>query len=426
MSRPLFDEIHNDAYLCDRTSPATIEEFINFGLTAEDYSNYVGFQMMLQGELMLYGHPKEVTYNTKEKLPKTYRPTFDALIAFCAKKNLISHEMNRDGYLYTSFDKDNAMYYHGWFRYPRDPSEFRLIVERKLSQWWDEEDAYILETLDVCSFSYDDCVEYAENCMHILPNSPVRMRRYDPEKKEIITLDRDEVLKAFDIMKREKANIEKELAQHDKRFPSEQSADAATFALPRVKKRFELCDRQEIIDNVYDLVERAMDTCNVYKFKNTDTLMVICGENACKENEHLLSEMKVEFSFYGKGPKQYTVTRCSHCRQFQIALHDLIEIFDSYGVPQADYLYDTELSGDFSDFSETSKFFDMGYTVSQSVGLRAERRQAILKKAIDDGKATKQETLSYLRQRMSINGMKTGNEIAYGKWKEDYEYISKL
>lgn len=63
----------------------------------------------------------------------------------------------------------------------------------------------------------------------------------------------------------------------------------------------------------------------------------------------------------------------------------------------------------------TSIFYDMGYTVSQSAGLNAAQRQRILKCAIDTGKASKYDVMRFLRQRMNINGMKAGNEIAFQK-----------
>ena len=78
------------------------------------------------------------------------------------------------------------------------------------------------------------------------------------------------------------------------------------------------------------------------------------------------------------------------------------------------------------DFEDTSIFYGMGYTVSQTAGLSAVQRQRILKCAIDTGKASKYDVMRFLRQRMNINGMKAGNEIAFQKWKEDYNFIRSL
>ena len=47
----LFDTIHDDA-LSKRAEPATLEEFVEFGLQPRDYTHYVGLQMRVQGELM--------------------------------------------------------------------------------------------------------------------------------------------------------------------------------------------------------------------------------------------------------------------------------------------------------------------------------------------------------------------------------------
>lgn len=46
--------------------------------------------------------------------------------------------------------------------------------------------------------------------------------------------------------------------------------------------------------------------------------------------------------------------------------------------------------------------------------------------AIDTGKASKYDVMRFLRQRMNINGMKAGNEIAFQKWKDDYNFIRSL
>ena len=50
----LFDTIHDDT-LSKRAEPATLEEFVEFGLQSRDYTHYVGLQMRVQGELMAYG-----------------------------------------------------------------------------------------------------------------------------------------------------------------------------------------------------------------------------------------------------------------------------------------------------------------------------------------------------------------------------------
>ena len=209
-------------------------------------------------------------------------------------------------------------------------------------------------------------------------------------------------------------------------MPSEHDSVAVSAGLPWVKRMYELYTRQEIIESVFERISDAVSTPDIYKFKDSDTLFVFCGPDTCQAAGHLLSDIRVEFSFYGKPDKQHTIKRCSHCRQFQISLQDLTTMFELYGVPRGKIVYDDDANGDFSDFAETSIFYDMGYTVSQSVGLTAAKRQSILKHAVETGKASKYQVLNFLKQRMNINGMKPGNEIAFRKWKEDYEYIRSL
>ena len=250
--------------------------------------------------------------------------------------------------------------------------------------------------------------------------------KYDSESKKLVTLRNVEVQKLYEIARKEKREIEKEVAHHLTQMPSEHDVAAVSAGLPWIKKMHALSDRQEIIESVFEKINEAAGTPEVYKFKDNDVLFVFCNEDTCRMNNHLVSDIRVDFSFHGKPDKQYTIRRCAHCKQFRVSLQELIAMFDDYGVPHGIIVYDDNANGDFSDFAETSIFYDMGYTVNQSVGLSASRRQDILKRAIETGKASKHQVLSFLKQRMNINGMKSGNEIAFRKWQEDYEYIRKL
>ena len=428
MALSLFDRLH-DIHCCpDRNTPASIEEFLEFGLQPEDYVNYVAMQYSLQGELMLFGHPKSESYTSKDYKSVTHYPTLERLITFCKEKNLIQAEsIGSTIYDYLAkVDRSDAEYYYGWLRYPREPSEFRLCIERKLSWWWDAEEAILDELFDGISFTYDDYTELADGGRVVAFDSPVRIRKYDPAMKSSRILNNGEVRKIYLAAKQEKEKIEARVADHLKDMPDTQDSAALVAGLPWIKKIYDLLDRQELIDGIFEMVCDAVNTPDVIKFKESDVLFVYCGDDYCRQASHLVSSTRVEFCFYGKPDKQYTIDRCSHCLQYRISLSDLIKMFDDYGVPRCNIVYDSCSGGDFSDFSETSVFYEMGYTVSQSVGLSAVRRQAILKHAIDTGKASKEEVLRYLRQRMNINGNKVGNEIAYRKWKEDFDYITKL
>ena len=436
MSSALFDKIHGDAYLCKRTEPATIEEFVEFGLQPEDYVRYVGLQQRVQSELLLYGEIKRHTVITPENGTKTIYPALEELISFCQEKRLIARPDDAPPTSFYSIraaeleniklDRFDAAYGHLWLRYPKEPSEFRLSVERKLTLYWDEEDAYITKTFGVILFDYDDYTELPDGTNLVEFDSPVRIKRYDSETNSHVTLQHAEVRKLYEIAQKEKSKIEKEIAAHLAQMPAEHDVAAVSAGLSWVRKLYALSDRQEIIESIFDDMSRAVSTANVYKFKDNDILFVFCGADTCAEANHLLSDIRVDFSFYGKPDKQYTIKRCSHCKQFRISLQDLIAMFESHGVPRGIILYDDDSSRDFSDFSETSIFYDMGYTVCQSVGLSATRRQDILKRAIDTGKASHQQVLAFFKRRMNINGMKSGNELALYKWKEDYEFIRQL
>lgn len=412
MALALFDKIHDNCY-CKRTTPATVEEFVEFGLRPEDYVHYVGLQFRLQGELLAYGC----------LIKDTKHPAFEELMSFCKEKCLI----DPDEYIYTcnhiSLWKHDAGYYWNWIQYPKDANDFRLAIERKLSKWWNEEETYVSDTFGDISFEYDSCGEAADGSLWADPESPYRVKKYDPASKSFIILKSSEVQEMYKTAQREMQKIEQKIAAHIEEMPSEQDASSASAGLPWLKNLYVLYDRKDIIEDVLENLGKAASTPDLYKFKESDTLFVFCGENTCKEAKHLMKKMTVAFSFYGKADKEYIIQRCAHCKQFRISLSDLLQMFDDYGVPRGKIVYENDIAEDFSGFADASVFYNMGYTVSQSVGLSTSDRQRILKCAIDSGRATKHEVMAFLKQRMNINGMKLGNELAFQKWKEDFAYI---
>lgn len=416
MSRALFEEIHDYYWACERTTPATIEEFVEFGLQPKDYVHYVGLQLRLQGECL-----------TCHCFPMA--PVFEELVSFCKEKRLIDPDDPYNsigiGFLWDAKFSWDAKYCQEWLQYPKDPSDFRLAVERKLSRRWDEEAAYEYDTFGIW-FDYDSYREGANGSLWADPESPYRVKTYDSDARRITTLKSSEVQKMYKTAQQEMQEIERKIAVHLAEMPSKQDVPSVSAGLPWIKEFEALCDRKDVIEAVLEDLGKAASTPDIYKFKESDTLVVFCGEDTCKEAQHLLKKVTVEFSFYGKADKQYVIQRCSHCKQFRMSLSDLLQMFDDYGVPQGRIVYENDTAGDFSGFSDASVFYNMGYTVSQSVGLSASERQRILKCAIDTGKASKYEVMAFLKQRMSINGMKAGNERAFQKWKEDLAYIRSL
>lgn len=427
MEKALFDKLH-DTYLCERTKPATIEEFIAFGLQPKDYVHYIGLQQRLQGELLVYGFPNSHTSLLPGQEGKVTYPALEDLVAFCKEKNLVSpdcHFLNKP-WLLSLVERDDAEYFHGWLQYPKDAVTFRLAIERKLSTWWDEEDAYISETYGAISFDYDARMDSPEDCFCIPADSPIRIKRYNPNTEKLEVLNKVEVKKLYETAKKEKAAIERKIDDHLVLMPPTHDATAVSAGLPWLKTLYALCEQQEIIENVFERIEEAVNAPDIYEFKNNDVLFVFCGTDTCRDAGHLLSDIRVDFNFHGKPNKQYTIKRCSHCKQFRISLQDLINMYDGYGVPCGIILYDDDLGEDFSDFPERSFYYQKGYSVSQTAGLSTLQRQHILQSLIKTGKRSKYQVMDFLKRRMNINGAKPGNELAFQKWKEDYEFVRKL
>ena len=141
---------------------------------------------------------------------------------------------------------------YGWLRYPKDPSEFRLAVERKLSSWWDEEAAYACETLGDISFEYDEYAEAANGALWADPESPFRVKKYDPATKGFTILKSSEVQKMYETVQREMREIEHKIAAHLAEMPTAQDASSVSDGLPWIKTLYELCDRKDIIEDVLE------------------------------------------------------------------------------------------------------------------------------------------------------------------------------
>lgn len=400
----LFDLIHDSDTSRERNCPATMEEFVDFGLEQSDYVQYITLQQKLQSELLRGARTAQL-------------PAMNELLSFCKEKRLADIS---DHYTLTTRQCD-AEYYDDWLRYPKPNEDFRLAVERKLSCRWDEETAFLTDLFGAIIFEYD---KHSGVCADF--DSPVRIKKYNPDTEGFDYLSSDEVRKMCGRVEKELQKAQKEIEAQLACKPKEHDTNAISAGLPWIKKLYELIDRRDVIEEALDSLEEATKAPDIYKFKETDTLTVFCDADTCKEEGHLLKPIKVDFAFYTKPNKAYTIERCSHCMQFRMSLTDLSDMFDNYGVPKGHIVYDDEAAGDFAGFSETSVLYNMGYTVSQSEGLSAAKRQSILKSAIDTGKLSKYEVLSFLKQRMNINGMKAGNEIAFRKWHDDYEYIKSL
>lgn len=410
----LFDEKYY--YAAEkRTTPISIEEFVEFGLAPKDYVYYVGLMQYIQSRILL-DHNEIVGnsyYGTKET-----KDAVDKLIEFCAANNLIEPICNDYTYYYRFFERSDAEYYHGWLRYPKESDEFRLSIERKLSIAYErKEESYKFDKFGGALFVYKENEE---------GNAVLNLTRRNLDTGEYETIKRSEVKKMLESVLKDCGNIEKEIEKHLDNQPVGENILALRYGKEWIRKYNEFLEEQEIMENVAGEIERELDEPEIYELKENDLLYVFTDENTCDKENHILSDVKVRFQFYGKPNKEYTIERCANCCRFQISLEKLDHIFESYGVIKCNIKYDHENYTEFSGFAETSIFRDLGYTVSQSIGLSAKKRQNILKFAIDSGKASKYEVMNFLMQRIMINGSKEGNEIAVKKWEEDYKYIKSL
>ena len=416
----LFDKIHDSILRSDRDKPATIEEFVDYGLTPRDYLEYTKLQMALQVEIQSFdfwmNHPK-----------------FDELIAFCKEKKLVDYDerFRTDSYFLSVIGRDDASFRYGWLCYPVESDEFRLHVERKWSVTWDPEEDYLSDVFGYLHFDWDTVgKEPVNGQIFIDDNDRLRVKRYDPVTNTIKYLSRKEVLDYLIKAEREKNRIDRTVEEHTALIPKGENAEAVMEGKTWIREMYCLLDRQDTITEFYDNLLEASHTPDILTIGPDETLYAYLGNNPCEMQDHLVRDITAEFQFYRKPEKKYRIKRCWHCSRNMIPFSELSDMMDQYDIPKCEIIFpdgtSSSDSSDFDGFAPTSVFRDMGYTVSQTAGLTAAQRQAILEGAIKAGVASKYAVLNFLRQRIDINGAKSGNEQAVRKWEEDYEYIRGL
>lgn len=428
----LFDGIHDNAIHEGRCTPATLTDFVKFGLSQSDYVQYIGLQLRLQGEL-IHGMDPECGFLDYYN---NLNAVIEELADFCIGKKIYGYDgKDAKSYLTSklrSLDRFDAIYLHEDIQFAMEPDEFRLKVERKLSLAWDKECEYLFEVFNISS--------YEHTYMYNADNEPIEticFKRFDPVTKSILVLDSREVRILLGVSLRECQKIEAKIKAHLALIPTGDDVFSEEKCVQWVKILYELYNRQEIAEGVHERIEEIFHpgfndvTSGTYAVKEADELLACFDSSHCRNPGHIAIKILVNFSFPDGSKDLHYVNWCIDCRQFLITYEQLVEISREHGRPVCKIIYPfgQEIYGedyDFSDFAETSIFYDMGYTVSQSAGLTAQRRQAILKHAIESGKASKQQVLRFLEQRININGMKDGNELALRKWQEDYDYVRKL
>ena len=172
--------------------------------------------------------------------------------------------------------------------------------------------------------------------------------------------------------------------------------------------------------------KKTADNGSVYKFGEEDILFVVCEENVCADNGHLLVPVLVEFEFGNNVKTERKIQYCVSCDQFQMSLNDFKEMQEKFGVPNTLTVFDMQIEDDCDEFTEEEKeaFVDsyvIDYIVSHVLYFSDERRQRILKNAICSEEATKEEVLSFLQAMMKNNV-----EVSHEKLEKDYQYVCTL
>ena len=299
--------------------------------------------------------------------------------------------------------------------FPRDLSCFRITLEESLS-YLDLAERKLERKYGITFTTDPDDIDY----LCVVRMNPVTRR-----------MDRLPIPELNSILTRIRSHRQKNEAKMAPNAVAKQ-INATLGDTAKIKAILEennrLGDEQLALDSLEEQLRAILDQPPVHSLTRKDLLWVIMGRDSCTDNKHHIMDVRANFEFYNGDTKKYTIRRCANCKQYQVSFENFELMWkECKSLPKVEIIY-SGASGDIdgSYWSERSVFSDHGYSVSQEQGLTAAQRQQKLKWIVDHGIMSKYDTIRFLRNRISINGMKPENWLARSKWEEDLHYVQSL
>lgn len=403
MSFSALYNLYTDDYSADsiRKNPATAEELIHKGISANDVKAYLHLSEALYESFL--------SDTLNEAIPsENTLAIWQALYSLASKQNIIDEDVPNRFPLY-AFD---IVLSHGNNIFPRGIKTFRLCLEQRLSmidlaerkleyeydlQFVASEDLFWRAVrFNVTTHSMDDIPQME---LHNIVER-IRNRRQKIDKQIEPKLIRKQI---YGVLRDQKA-IKSILEQ-----------------------AYDLIDEQNALESLETRLTEILNQPPIHNLSRKDLLWVIMGNDICKEEKHHILDIRAKLEFYNGTVKTFPIRRCAICKQYQISFEAFEAIWREHGLPKIEPIYigvDGDIGGTY--WNDRSIFSDHGYSVSQEKGLTATQRQQKLKWIIDHGIRSKHETIRFLRSRISINGMKPENWLARSKWEEDLRYVQSL
>ena len=387
-----------------RKKPVTIEELVREGVSRDIAKLYVELSEKLYTSFL-----NDVLHNEKES--KATLSIWQMLLDLCVEHHISECDSSEEFPLY-NFD---VVLHHRGRLFPRDLSCFRITLEESLS-YLDLAERKLERKYGITFTTDPDDIDY----LCVVRMNPVTRR-----------MDRLPIPELNSILTRIRSHRQKNEAKMAPNAVAKQ-INATLGNTAKIKAILEennrLGDEQLALDSLEEQLQAILDQPPVHSLTRKDLLWVIMGRDSCTDNKHHIMDVRANFEFYNGTTKKYTIRRCANCKQYQVSFENFELMWkECKSLPKVEIIY-SGASGDIdgSYWSERSVFSDHGYSVSQEQGLTAEQRQQKLKWIVDHGIMSKYDTIRFLRNRISINGMKPENWLARSKWEEDLHYVQSL
>ena len=152
----------------------------------------------------------------------------------------------------------------------------------------------------------------------------------------------------------------------------------------------------------------------------TNVLYIYKGNIKCHTQNHEIIQATAILYSKQDNEIKINVEYCTECQKFFLEYSLFEEYRQIYGMIIGNFRLITKgnFDGDY-DLAEESPLKLSGYSVGQKEGYSSSERHYILARIIHDGIMSKGEIIRYLSFFIKRNGVKSGNENALIKWKED-------
>ena len=397
--------LYTEDYSVDsiRKAPVPVQELIREGLDSEIANSYVNLSEKLYDSFL-----HDIQNGNKESASTL--TIWRELLELCVTYNICECDLSEEFPLY-NFD---VVLRHQGRLYPRDISCFRMTLEEVLS-YVDLSERKLEREYNLTFAADPDDEEYL--CV-------VRMNPTTQQLDKLPTTELNSILAR--IQNRKQKNEAKSNSKAITKQINGVFGDALKIKAI-LEEHYHIADEQLALDSLAEELQKILNQPPVHNLTRKDLLWVIMGDDTCMDSRHHIMDIRANFEFYNGTTKQCLIRRCANCAQYQIEYAKFEKLWKEYGLPKVEIVYlgaEGDIDGDY--WNDLSVFREYGYTVSQERGLTARQRQQLLKRIIDQGIRSKQETIHFLRRRIRFNGRKIENWLARSKWEEDLHYVESL